>query len=366
MPLRSKAHPRWLVWVALLVLFHALVALPLRAQDEEQTISLGDYRVEVQRAIALLEDANADNEGETIDRLQEHFATITRVEYENGDVVVIHTVLGDLDPASDDLERDEIALAPRAVALARLRGVAAQIDATGTDDTQNRLMLLSSILARPEFRTPMTLWDRFWRWFDNWLSEILPDRRAGNGGAWLAPLVELIPWIVTIAVVAAVLWLLSYWLQRILRSFVTDARRSEIAEDGDMPATAAEARQQARTAAQSGNYRDAVRRLYLAALLQLAEHDLITYERSLTNREVLVRVPQDSPIRPHLEPVVTTFDQVWYGIREPDQATFHAYEQEIDELAAVARRTPPASPGAPLVTVPAQAPRPRASNRGAP
>ena len=48
--------------------------------------------------------------------------------------------------------------------------------------------------------------------------------------------------------------------------------------------TVAEARQQARSAAQSGNYRDAVRRLYLAALLQLAEQDLIAYERSLTDR----------------------------------------------------------------------------------
>jgi hypothetical protein len=46
----------------------------------------------------------------------------------------------------------------------------------------------------------------------------------------------------------------------------------------------------------------------------------------------------DSPIRPHLEPVVATFDQVWYGVREPDQTTFTTYEQEIDTLAAVAQR----------------------------
>jgi hypothetical protein len=125
-----------------------------------------------------------------------------------------------------------------------------------------------------------------------------------------------------------------------LRSFVTDSRVDVLGDDDDLPRTAAEAREQARAAAESGFYRDAVRRLYLAALLQLSEHQLIPYERSLTNREVLVRVAADSPIRLHLEPVIATFDQVWYGVREPDQATFTAYEQAIDALAAVAQRTP--------------------------
>jgi hypothetical protein len=170
------------------------------------------------------------------------------------------------------------------------------------------------------------------------LADLLPDAQPGANAGWLSLLVQALPWLVTLIVVAAILWLLSYWLQRFLATFVSDARIAELVGDDDLPATAAEARQQARVAAQSGLYRHAVRRLYLAALLQLSERDLISYERSLTNREVLIRVPDDSPIRPHLEPVVATFDQVWYGVREPDQATFNAYEQEIDTLAAVAER----------------------------
>jgi hypothetical protein len=195
----------------------------------------------------------------------------------------------------------------------------------------------------------MSLWDRFWAWLEELISNLLPDsQREGSGSGFLAWLLRAIPWIITVVVVAVVIVLLSYWLQRLLRAFVRDARLAKEGSDDDLPSTAAEARQQARAAAQSGLYRDAVRRLYLAALLQLAEHDLITYERSLTNREVLVRVPDASPIRPHLEPIIATFDQVWYGVREPDQATFHAYEQEIDQLAAVASRTAQATPGEPV------------------
>jgi hypothetical protein len=200
------------------------------------------------------------------------------------------------------------------------------------------LAILAEILARPAFNTPFSLWDRFWQWLENLFGELFPDSQAGDGSGWLAFLLEALPWLITILIVAAIIWLLSYWLQHFLRSFVTDARITELAGDDDLPRSAAEARQQARVAAQSGLYRDAVRRLYLAALLQLSEHHLITYERSLTNREVLIRVSGDSPIRPHLEPVIATFDQVWYGVREPDQATFNAYEKEIDTLAAVAQR----------------------------
>ncbi len=53
--------------------------------------------------------------------------------------------------------------------------------------------------------------------------------------------------------------------------------------------------------------------------------------------------PTIRPSAPILEPIIATFDQVWYGVQEPDQATFIQYEHEIDTLAAVAQRTASAS-----------------------
>ncbi len=339
-----------LVAAILVAAYATLMAWPVHAQEAGRTVTKAEYRAELEDAIAALEAASDIEVAPVIRLLQEQFATITHVTLDTGatnddarTTIAVSSILADLDPefvgeinVGDEAQH----FSAREVALLRLRGAIAQLDAIPTDNTEARLAKLRAVLARPEFNTPMTLWDRFWRWLTRWVSDLLPARGAISEAGWLGLLIRLLPWIVAIATLAAILWLLSYWLQRILRAFVTDARTAGMHDDGDLPATAAEARQQARAAAQSGNYRDAVRRLYLAALLQLAEHDLIAYERSLTNREVLGRVPEDSPIRPHLEPVVATFDRVWYGIREPDQATFHAYEQEIDQLAAVARRTP--------------------------
>lgn len=322
-----------------LALLLAQIACPLHAQTSTRTLSLDDYRAELATAIAQLEAIPEEDAEAILEELQDRFDAIGTVEYPSGEKVETISILADLPTSTDEgLDTGDPAhlATPREVALARLRGAMAQIDASPQDDTAARLAVLEEVLARPEFSTPLSLWDRFWRWLENLLSRYFPQSSTGPAASWVGVIARLVAWIVAIAVLAAVIWLLSYWLQRLLRSLVADARVETLLGDDDLPRSAAEARQQARVAAQSGLYRDAVRRLYLAALLQLSEHQLITYERSLTNREVLVRVPKDSPIRPHLEPVVATFDQVWYGVREPDQATFMAYEQEIDTLAAVA------------------------------
>lgn len=333
-------------------------ATPLRAQTPQapsRTLTLAEYRAELVAAIALLEalpptDADSDSETDTvtetvITELQDRFATMTTVELPSGAQVQVTSVLEGLDDVSSDVSGEDLLnnytlqLSPQQLALARLQGALAQIEGAAQDNTAARLLVLDEILARPEFNMPVSLWDRIVQWFEDLLRSLIPQQWQGTGSSWLTLVARLLPWVITIVLLATILWLATYWLQRLLRSFVADAHVDTLGGDDDLPHSAAEARQQARVAAQSGLYRDAVRRLYLAALLQLSEVQLITYERTLTNREVLVRVPATSPIRPHLEPVIATFDQVWYGVREPDQAMFTAYEQEIDALAAVAKRT---------------------------
>ena len=136
--------------------------------------------------------------------------------------------------------------------------------------------------------------------------------------------------------VAALVWLLSYWLRGFLRSFAANAELVQEPADAGLPATPSAARRYAARDAERGDFRNAVRHLYLAALLTLEEHNLVVRDRSLTNREVLTRVPAAHPVRPALEPVVATFDDVWYGVQEPDAATYESYTQAIDELTQLA------------------------------
>lgn len=338
--LHRRNFVRLCTWLAYMLW---LVVTPLRAQAPDTTLTLPQYRAELANAIQQLEAAPDDKVDETIQQLQKRFAAITHVTYEGDHTVTLTSILDDLSVAGADnattptpsTDTVTLILTPKEAALARLRGAAAQIDSSVNDNTTARLEILQEILARPEFNTPVSLWDRFWQWLRSLLSRWLPDSEPGSSSL-LAGLVRAVPWVIAVGVVTVITWLMIYWMQQLLRSFVEDTRLDEADGEDDLPRSAAEARQQAHTAAQSGQYRDAVRRLYLAALLQLSELNLINYERNLTNREVLTNVDNNSPIRPHLEPVINTFDQVWYGVQEPDQTTFTAYEQEIDHLAAVA------------------------------
>ena len=115
--------------------------------------------------------------------------------------------------------------------------------------------------------------------------------------------------------------LLSYWLRRFFGSFLTDNRARARRTGSREPATAAEVRKQASTQAQSGDYRGAVRSLFLSALLHLRENDMLHYLDSHTDRGLLASLPTQSPAHLYLQPVVETFERVWYGIREPDEHT---------------------------------------------
>ena len=65
---------------------------------------------------------------------------------------------------------------------------------------------------------------------------------------------------------------------------------------------------------------------------------LIRYDRTLTNREVLAQTQSEAAVQSHLRPVVETFDQVWYGIHEPDQSSYSSYVREIDQLEEIVKQ----------------------------
>jgi len=217
-------------------------------------------------------------------------------------------------------------------AKARLTAAVEKIDLSANDNSAARLAQLEAVAARLDLLQP-SLWERFVRWLWDLIRRLLPERGPSVGGG-LGGLVGTVTGWAVIAVGGLLgVLLFSYWLRRLLGGVLGGrAGDDPLALGDELPASAAQARSQAGLLAESGNYREAVRRLYLAALLRLRERELIRFESSQTNREVLAAIPPSSPARGHLEPVVETFDRVWYGVQEPDAQTFAAYSQEIDAL----------------------------------
>ena len=221
------------------------------------------------------------------------------------------------------------------------------MEAAATDNTATRLDVLAAVLAGPQFAAGDSWWDVFLRWLSEWWNRLFPEPESSPAGAALSQSAGDAIWSgISIVGAIALVLLLAYWLRGFLGNFIGDAQAAS-ANGGadDLPQTPAEARRRAADRAAGGDYRDAVRNLYLSALLTLEQNGLVPADRSLTNREVLGRVQANHPVRPHLQPVVETFDEVWYGVHEPDDRTYRAYTRSIDELEALAQR--PAKEGQP-------------------
>lgn len=280
-------------------------------------ISLADYRARLAQALIDL-DVDLDVELDGDDAPVQPLPPIPPVALRSGQSVQPAPLF----PAEIDPD----------AARARLVIAITQLDLSANDDSPARLAQLDRVAERLDLLQP-SLWEGFLRWLRRWIDRLLPEASPVAGAGIGQGVTTLVGWLVIGGGGLLVVLLLAYWLRHLLGGLLRGQYGGEAsaAEDG-LPGTAAQARQQASQLAQSGNYREAVRRLYLAALLRLREREIIRFDSSLTNQEVLARMQSNAPARAHLEPVVDTFDRVWYGVQEPDAQTFERYSQEIDAL----------------------------------
>jgi hypothetical protein len=313
-------------------LFSASLFAQVQAQDAAGTAiveasSVAEYQAALAAAQTALEGSQDDDSALAAARAI--LAKIRKVQLDNGDVVEITPLLGE--------DGDELT---RVHAQARVDLTARQLAGAGNDNTAARMAALARVLEGAEFNQGETLLDQVQRWLRELWSKWFPEQAPDPAATSTAQSAEtIVGWVVIAFVVVAVIWILSYWLRGLLGNFVADANaKRQGGADEDLPQTPAAARERAGAQARAGNYREAVRSLYLSALLTLEEKGMIVPDRSLTNREVLARLEPGHPLRPHFEPVVETFDSVWYGVHEPDNATYESYTHSIDELEGVAQR----------------------------
>jgi hypothetical protein len=189
---------------------------------------------------------------------------------------------------------------------------------------------LKEILARPEFQ-----WTQ---------------ARAAEAPAWIQRILDFIAEImnrisygiqngiyygrVPLVIAAVLIFILSlYFITRNLsRNLVREAELAAENGDDDALLTSKGAMQRAQTLSGQGDYRNAVRYLYLSSLLILDEHGVLRYDRSRTNREYLRSVSSKPELAKPLSDVIDVFDRVWYGFDAVDDETYQSYVKHVDEL----------------------------------
>ena len=187
---------------------------------------------------------------------------------------------------------------------------------------------LKEILARPEFQWSAS--QEAPDWFQRALNAFFDWMERLAFGIQNTVYYGRVP----LMIGAALLLLLSlfYISRNLSRSLVREAELAGEASEDEALLTSQGELQRAQTLSSQGDYRTAIRYLYLSSLLVLDERGLLRYDRSRTNREYLRSVSSKSQLATPLRDVIDVFDRVWYGFESVDEQTYQSYLQHVDEL----------------------------------
>lgn len=305
------------VWWGGMVKTAVSQSLPLPLADYWQHIT------ELSNLVTSLRDAPIETQQTQLAAAAETLQNITAVSLPTGQTVPLdHTILlAKLKATPPDL--DNLYLLLKAMLTAQEKWPIRQFG-------RSQLQDLQEILARPEFNyappepTPwQQWWDEFWQRIREFFSSLLPEV-SGETSLLLGDIFSVVG-----AIILGVV--LFYAFRGLLADFTAQANLVAQEEMGES-LTADLALQRAQEFSIGGDYRTAVRYLYLSSLLILEERGLLRYHRYLTNREYLRTIAHKPELAAVLRDVIEVFDRVWYGFEPLGEAEYSRYASRVAEL----------------------------------
>lgn len=188
--------------------------------------------------------------------------------------------------------------------------------------------VMAAILSREEFNyTPETenVLQRLWQEFNRQLRELLARFLELTG------LSGVLPTALNVVGAVALAFVIYYAIRGLIADFSASSRLDDQGLEGEF-LTADLALKRAEELSTGGDYRTAVRYLYLSSLLLLEERGLLRYDRSLTNREYLRTITHQPRLTAVLRQVIDVFDRVWYGFQPISKESYEAFARQVDSL----------------------------------
>ena len=293
----------FLIFIALFV----VASLPWQAQAQATDWTLDDYEQLVRETLA----AAQRNDEIGVREAGERLISISHVQTPGGEVLPVDNswLVEELDNPSLNMRR-----------IREHMGIVVEVLTSARSSSPDDLQRLRDILSR----RPYDLIDPNQpnRGFD-------PPNLDFFSFAWIGDCLVILGWL---SVGGMIIYIIMMFRRNV--SSTTKRAKNKAAELAPilLPSTSAKAIEKADQEAFSGDFRTAVRYLYLSTLLWLAERNALAFDRTLTNHEVLAALPPGSTLYKRLAPVIQTFDRVWYGFKEIDQAAFETYRQQVTQL----------------------------------
>ena len=341
---KSNSHCRWLLAACLLVVPAAANAGTVRGDD---------YQRAVQQAIASLENLQEINEHESPAYYQERFDQTVKTIHETlpeqqsvqsseeiceVDNDWLHKGLEDCKSLTPEKRAARIAqLTERLRALAQ-RVAYPQKPPEEKDSKVYTKGKLESILARPEYATEARgpnaltrLVQDFIRWLQRWLPTSFGLKPGGGQGMTIVA--EVLVVIVALLVVVYVAKILLGRVGEKRRKRVPKKRKARIVlgEQLQPDDTSTDLLAEAEALARQGQLRIAIRKAYIALLVELGDRRVITLAQHKTNRDYLNSVKNIPVLHSTMRGLTDSFERHWYGFAEAtenDWSNFRLHYQQ--------------------------------------
>lgn len=332
MPQILKTHRRSVACVVVLVTFLFICPVNVAA------IPITEYQQRLKQAInELVEVLEVNKEFdetefeyrmlETIelvrDTLPENLTVEVDDEVYNVDNSSLHKSLEDLKklPGAKQFEKVEHITQLLQAIDARITERQAAVERAGTKEQEKQK--LESILARPEYATEQrgpNAMTRLIQDFIRWLQNLLPKRRPAEPGR-----LDLISLIAQILVIGVALAVLAYVVKIAMTRFGRTRKakkpkkkeaRIVLGERLEPDATSTDLLSQAEVLARNGDLRAAIRKAYIAFLVELGDRKMIRLAQHKTNRDYLNSVKSIPPLHATMRGLTDSFERHWYGFEQ--------------------------------------------------
>lgn len=332
MPQCRTRRDRLLSWSLLALLL--LVPVTVSAADIPST----EYYQNLEDAITALDTLQSSDEEEAAsayeerfdqtikdvgEALPEHQSVQTKEGVCNVDNSWLHEALKDLKTASAEQRETKLAQIIDRLEALEDRVAPAQADMTTGGDKAQTKQKLESILSRPEYASKskgQSAFNRLFEAFFRWLQQFIPKgiRIQPHDSPWM----KLVAQVLVVLVAAVVLFyvvrllLAKYKPKRQQRASKKREPRIVLGERLEPEDTAVDLLAEAEALARSGDVRAAIRKAYIALLVELGDRKLIALAQHKTNRDYLNAVRSLQPLHQTMRGLTDSFERHWYGVAE--------------------------------------------------
>ena len=323
----STKQSRLLVLAILLFLFPASVA----------AIPIADYQQNLKNAITALDTLSRIDENEsTSDYVNRYNRTLDSVRAALPEHQTVESREGVCEVDNSWLHKalkeltEETIYSPEKLKqlLESLRAIEARVaerkdEAAPAENKGWAKSRLESILARPEYaggaRGPNAL-TRLLQDFLRWIRNLFPKRPTmqPDRANVISRIAQILVILAALAVLAYVVRLLLPRFKRLQKQKAPKKRKARIVlgERLEPEETASDLLSEAEALARNGDLRAAIRKAYIALLVELGDRKLISLAQHKTNRDYLNSLRSAPQLHSRMRGLTDSFERHWYGFAQ--------------------------------------------------